>query len=364
MTAVAILGAGAGGCAAAVELAQRGYGVRLWSRRAETIAPLRTAGGIAHTGVLGDGFVAVEAITDDLAATLDGADLALVCVPATGVEHVARALAAQRAALPVVLNPGGLGGCLQVRACFEQAGVALPPLAELSTLAYVARKPVPDRVSVTNRNTGVAVACLPGGEAALDRARELYPTTVTVSDVLISGLSNANMVLHAPGAVLGLAWVEATDGAFRFYSEGVTDGVGRVIRAFDDERLAVLAALGHTDCASMLEIMQRAGLVDEDAARAGDWAAAIRGGVANAGIAAPESTRHRYYAEDVGYALAPFVELATTLGVEVPVARSLLTLVAVAAPEVVRDGLTAQRLGIAGLDAEALRRLVRRPSST
>ncbi|MEZ5124417.1 MAG: hypothetical protein R2736_23095 [Solirubrobacterales bacterium] len=92
-----------------------------------------------------------------------------------------------------MLNPGHTGGALHLAA---RLGAAAPPLAELSTLTYVARKPQGDRVRISGVAGRVRAACLPGGEAALDLACELYPCAVRERDVLATGLANVNLVLH------------------------------------------------------------------------------------------------------------------------------------------------------------------------
>ena len=56
MTAVAVIGAGAGGAAGIVELSLAGHEVRWWNRNQATIAPFRDAGGVRYEGVLGEGF--------------------------------------------------------------------------------------------------------------------------------------------------------------------------------------------------------------------------------------------------------------------------------------------------------------------
>ena len=360
MTRVAILGAGAGGAAAAVELIARGFEVALWNRSAATLEPLRAAGGVHYEGVLGAGFTPVAPITQDLREALDGAAVALVCLPSLAHDGVADALAAAGARLPVVLNPGHTGGALHLAA---RLGAAAPPLAELSTLTYVARKPQGDRVRISGVAGRVRAACLPGGEAALDLACALYPCAVRERDVLATGLANVNLVLHPPAAVLGAAWVEATGGAFRFYADATTPAVARVICALDAERLAVALAFGHRLDPLVAE-MAAIGTVDPQAAAAGDLRAAIAGGEANARIAAPDSLEHRYYREDFGYGLLPFCALAGVAGVGVPTARALLALADTFVPGgVAADGLTLERLGLAGLDVDRLLARVRATSA-
>ena len=64
ISAVAIMGAGNGGCAAAADLGIRGYEVRLWGRSASTTDPLKAHGGIEFEGVLGEGLVRITALAN------------------------------------------------------------------------------------------------------------------------------------------------------------------------------------------------------------------------------------------------------------------------------------------------------------
>jgi opine dehydrogenase len=180
-----------------------------------------------------------------------------------------------------------------------------------------------------------------------------------VPDVLASSLSNVNLVLHPPGAVLAAAWVEATGGDFTFYVQGMTPGVGRVMQALDEERLAVAAAYGH-ELPRLVDEMAAIGTVDARQAAFGDLVAAIRGGSANAAIRAPGSFDHRYYREDLAYGLVPFLALARLARVPAPVAEALLLVGATAVgDEVLTGGLDADRLGLTGLDLPDLLAVVR-----
>ena len=359
MTAVAVIGAGAGGAAAVVELSRAGHEVRWWNRNAATIAPFRKAGGLRYEGVLGEGFARPAAFADELGDALDGADLAMVCLPSLAHEAVAGALLDARVSCSVLLNPGHTGGALHVAAVFRGRGVEPPPLAELSTLTYIARKPDKASVRITGAAARVWAACLPGGEEALALAHVLYPVATDARDVIASSLANVNLVLHTPGAILSAAWVEATGGDFRFYVDAMTPGVARSIDALDRERLAVAAAFGHA-LPPLVEEMAAIGTAAAEAAARGDTRAAIAGGEANRLIMAPESLEHRYYAEDFGYGLVPMLELAKIGGVEAPYAAALVEVASVLRGEDVRaTGLTAERLGIAALDRPGLLALVR-----
>jgi len=165
---VAVLGAGAGGAAAAVELTLRGNAVRLWNRSPATLEPFRES--VRYEGLLGSREVRPEAISTKLGEVLDGTDAVLVCLPALAHEAVAEALAVAGVSVPIVLNPGHTGGALHFRRVFGDAGVALPPLAEFSTLTYVARKYAPGTVTISGVAGRVRAAALPDGDEALSLA--------------------------------------------------------------------------------------------------------------------------------------------------------------------------------------------------
>lgn len=359
---VLILGAGAGGAAAVAELSLAGHDVTLWNRSADTLVPFQAAGGVAYEGVLGEGIAVAKLITSDIQAAIKGADAAVVALPTFSHAPVARLLAEAgwSADRPIVLNPGHTGGALEFANAYRGLRADLPPIAEFSTLTYVARKYHPHRVTVTGRAKHVRAAALAGASAALDMACRLFPGAVPVSDVLASGLSNANLVLHPPGAVLGAAWVEATRGEFTFYVQAMTPGVARTMRRLDDERLAVAAAFGH-DLPNLIGEMQSIGTVEDSVTDLQDFVGAIAGGEANKRIKAPDSLQHRYYREDFGHGVLPFMELAAIAGVATPVADALFTLAqALVGTDYRKGGRTAAAMGIAGMSKSELIRFVRK----
>jgi opine dehydrogenase len=255
---------------------------------------------------------------------------------------------------PIILNPGHTGGIFEFSKAYSGVGASVPPLAEFSTLAYVARKPEPAIVNITGRAAKLRVASLPGDAVALDLARRLFPGAYDTGDVLASALCNVNMVIHTPCAILAAAWVEATQGDFRFYVEGMTPGVVNVMRELDRERMQVGAALGHR-LPTIIAEMKAIGTVPTSAGDE-DYDAIARG-EANAAIRAPDGLSHRYYVEDFGHGLVPFVALASIAGVETPVAKSLIALcrAAIGSNWDKLDLRDAEAMGIAGMTRQDLK---------
>lgn len=358
---VAILGAGNGGVSAVVELGRLGFRTQLWNRSRSTLEPYFSAGGIRYSGVFGEGIAELDLMTTDLAEALKDVDVILVCLPTFAHAHLAKELVKLEInTIPVVLNPGHTGGVLSFIEIFNINKLTPPPVAEFSTLSYVARKPEPDKVWITGSAKHVWVASMPGDDIAIQVAQQLYPVAQTATDVIFSSLANVNMVLHTPGTILGAAWIESTAGDFTFYVQGLPDGVGKIMEALDAERLAVAAAFGH-EMPTLFDEMRSIGTIEPDAEASAGVAVAVRSGKANSKIKAPDSLSHRYYIEDFWYGLKPFLVFAKIAGVDVPIASSLMNMAEVLTGDTLTDtGRTAVSMGIDGMAKNDLLKHVRR----
>jgi len=354
---IAVLGAGHGGCAAAADLTLRGFEVRLHARREETLAPLRAAGGIGARGVVA-GRARPALMTTSLAEATEGADLAMLVVPSVAHADYAAALAPlMRPDLPVFVNPGHTGGGLHFAAALRRAGYdrALR-CCETVTLTYICRKGGPAEIDIFAMVKKLGFAALPGRITAEMAAliRPLYPEIRPCSSVLETGLMNLNAVFHPPGMVMNAGWIEATGGAFRFYAEGMTPAVGRVVASVDAERIAVARALG-VPTQSFLETFFAAGLTTRAAMESGDIARACAESAANAAIMSPPSLDHRYMHEDIGYGLVPIAAFGDLAGVATPTIDALIRIGSDAAGiDYAAAGLGLDAMGLAGMDAARL----------
>ena len=352
---VAVLGAGHGGCAAAADLGRRGYEVRLHARSAERLAPLRQRGGIEVRGVQ-QGLVPVALMTTDLADAVRGADLIMLVVPSVAHAAYARALAPLiDGSQPIFLNPGHTGGGLHFLHQLRRAGYRGPlKSCETVTLTYITRMEGPATVNIYSYTKRLRFAALPGRHAAemFALVKPLYPEIVQATSVLETGLGNLNAIFHPPGMIMNAGWLERT--GFLFYREGFTPAVSRVTAAVDAERMAVAKALG-VPAVSFLDMFYEAGLTTKAARESGDIARACEESAPNRTIAAPPRLDHRYIHEDVGYGLVPMAALGRLAGVATPTMDALVQLASAALGiDYARDGLTLERLGLAGKSLEEL----------
>jgi opine dehydrogenase len=354
---IAVLGAGNGGCAAAADLRDRGFDVRLYSRSRERLEPMIDRGGLEMVGVR-SAFVPLATITDDLAAAIDGADLVMLAVPVSAHPNYAAALAPLLAPGQVVfLNPGHMGGGLfMTNEIHRLNGRTDVRTCEVTTLTYVCRLQGPSTVNVLQVVSNLAFAAFPGRhrDELYEAIKPLYPDIVPATSVLETGFLDINAVEHPPQIVCNAGWVERTGGDYLFYYEGTTPAVGRVIDAVDRERIAIAFA-ANVPTVPFVETFFRTGYTTESAMRAGSAHHALQESEPNRWIKGPPSLDHRYLHEDVGFALVPWSEMAAALGVPTPTIDSLVVLGSTLnGIDYRRSGLTLERLGLAGRDLRHL----------
>jgi opine dehydrogenase len=362
VNSVAVLGAGHGGCAAAADLGKRGYAVRLHARNPERLAPLRAQGGIEARGIA-QGLVPIDLMTPDVAEAVRDADLIMLVVPSVAHAYYAQALARLiDGSQPILINPGHTGGGLHFLHKLRTAGYQGPVhTCETVTLTYITRMEGPGTVNIYSYTKRLGFAALPGKQTAALFAliKPLYPEIQQASSVLETGLSNLNAIFHPEGMIMNAGWIQHTKGNFLFYREGFTDAVGRVTAAVDAERIAVAKALG-VPAIPFIDVFYEAGLTTKAARDSGDISRACLESEPNKTIKSPPSLDHRYVHEDVGYGLVPISALGRLAGVETPTIDALIRLAGLAVGiDYMRDGLTLERLGLAGKSPGELLRFVR-----
>ncbi len=359
---IAILGAGNGGCAAAADLTLRDFEVRLFCRSESTMSKLAELGEIE----LVEGGISKKAapifMSSHLPAVVQDVDLVVVATPAVGHEFIARNLAnhltdGQR----ILLNPGHTGGSLHFANLLRGLGCqAKVRLGETVTLTYICRMVQLGRVEVYRRTTNLRCAAFPGKQAAdlVGEMQQVFPHVIPAANVLETGLSNINAIMHPAGMLGNAGWIEKSRGDFFWYRDGITPTIGAWIDALDAERLEIVQRLGF-QALRFVDIFHQAGLTTAEARDSGSAYQAIHNSEANFTIKSPPVLDHRYVREDVGYGLVPMREIGRLLGVKTAVMDALITLASTALKvNFGRDGLTLEKMGLASIAAERLPKLL------
>jgi len=360
VSAVAVLGAGNGGCATAADLTLRGYETRLFSRSAATLEPIREHGGI---DLVEDGSVRTATphrVTSEIAEAVAGAQLIVITVPAVAHAFMAQALAPLLTDRQIIhLNPGHTGGSLHFAHCLRESGYkATAHCCETVTLTYICRFAGPARVEVYRRTVNLRCAPFPAKDAAtiIPTVTEVFPNIIPAEHVLETGLSNINAIMHPAGMVGNAGWIERHEGEMLFYREALSPSVSRIIEAVDRERLQIVKRL-ELPPRSFIEIFHSAGLTSDAGLASHSVFQALQESAPNQTIRAPRTHDHRYMHEDVGYGLVPIAELARLLHVETPVIDSLITLAStINAIDYRREGLTLDKMGLHNSTAADLQR--------
>jgi opine dehydrogenase len=257
----------------------------------------------------------------------------------------------------VLLNPGHTGGSLHFANVLLTAGCkAKVRLCETVTLTYICRMPVPARVEIYRRTTHLRCAAFPGKNTGglVEEIQEIYPNVIAAENVLETGFSNINAIMHPAGMVGNAGWIERTEGDFYYYREGITPAIAAWIEKVDDERLEIVRRLGLKPL-RFIDIFYQAGLTSEEARSSGSILRAINESAPNRTIKAPAVLDHRYLKEDVGFGLLPMAEIGRLMEVKTPVIDALITLASVINQSDYRtEGLTLDRMGLAGVTAKEL----------
>lgn len=355
MERFAVVGGGSGGKAVSVDLTLQGKRVRLFEfpEFAANIAGMAQSRRLTAVGVV-QGTVVLDRVTTDLGEALDGAEVVMVCTQALTHDRAAAALAPLvTPEQAIVLNPGSTGGSLRFAELFRRGGMRrLPPLIETSTLTYGCRAKG-DRVDVAVKAGRVLYGAMPA--AALERfgpeLERLFPGLRRGASVLEAGLNNANPVIHPAITLLNAAPIENEGDRRFFYRDGVSPAVAALIRKLDEERMALLNALGYPAQSDPLTS------VEQGYAASADYYECYKNGPGYGNFRFPNTLDNRYFHEDMGMGLVFFCSLGKVLGVPTPVSETIVRMGEAISGEAYfqKGARTVEALGLAGLDREGIR---------
>jgi opine dehydrogenase len=362
---IAVIGAGNVGCALAGDLGLRGAEVRLFGRSPGRLAAIRDVGGITMTGEI-EGLGALRLVTGSLAEAVDGAGVVAVTVPTVSLPAYAAALAQATTGEQLIwLNPGHSGGALYLAAELARAGRGERTICQLTTASHISRLTGPATVRVFLR-ARASVAALPAShlEECRRRLDALLPGQFgRAESVLEADLANLNAILHPPGMVCNAGWIEATAGKFGFYAEGSGHAVVRVMDAIDAERLALAGRLG-VRAVPFAELFGQLGFSAGQDLRGGGAYHAIQHSELIRPIQSPPRLDHRYLHEDVGWGLVPWMHFAAAAGSPAPTISAITHLAGVInGIDYARQGLTLERMGLAGKTPREMRAHVGAPTA-
>ena len=321
---VAVLGSGNGAHAVAFDFARAGHDIYMcdFEMFPVGISAIAKQGGIYAEGEM-EGFQKVAYAGHDFEVAVKDADVVMVVATGNATELFAEACKPYvKAGQMFIICPGSCFGSVVFKTTLgydlEDDSIVV---AETSTLPYAARIVEPGRVTIPNRlKGGYWIAGVP--KSTTKKAHDFITTVYTKMDaaksVIQTSLQNGNPAIH-PAVMLSNVARTENQLPWLFYHDGVTTGVGRIIRAVDMERIAIGRACG-------VEVMDEptCGYVqgymydktyDVGYAKAPGFA----------GIMAPNTTDHRYFNEDVN-GLCLWEDMGKYLGVPTPAISTVINM--------------------------------------
>jgi opine dehydrogenase len=359
-TRYTVIGAGNGGKAMAAHLAIMGFEVTLYNRTYENVAAIQARGGItleSQDPAGPRGFGRLAYVTSDMKVAIENCDIAMVVTPAYAHYDIARKVAPYlQTGQIVVLNPGRTLGAIEFSRVLDEEGCTNGVMvAEAQTFIYASLSDGPTQARIFRIKDAVPLAALPATDThkVLERLASAYPQFIDGGDVLQTGINNIGAVFHPAISIFNAGWIEATQGEFQFYLDGVTPTVARLMEVLDRERVTVASAVG------VLAVTAREWLKMAYNAEGENLYEAIHNQSGYRGINAPTTLSHRYLTEDIPMSLVPIASLGNHYGVSVRGMESIIRLACIAhRTDYWLRGRTLERLGIEHLSVSELTRYV------
>lgn len=351
---IAVLGAGHGGFAMAGHLSLMGFEVRLFNRSEERLWGVMSTGEIDVVGEI-EGHGKIDLATTSMEKAINGTELIMVVVPATGHKWIADHIAPYlQDGQIIVLHPGRTFGALEFRQILNNKGVTADVIiAEAQTFIYASRVVGPAQVRIFRIKNSIPVASIRAHliPNVLNKLRAAYPQFVAGDNIFKTSLENIGSVFHPAITILNAGWIE-DDAEFQFYHEGATQSVVRVLESIDRERVLVAEALGIRVLSAREWIYLAYGVTGENLFEA------MRKNSGYRGIMAPRTLQVRYLTEDVPSSLVPIASMGKKFGVGTPVINSLIELASkLNNCDYWEVGRTVEKLGIENLSLKELRLL-------
>jgi opine dehydrogenase len=357
---VAVIGAANGGFNLVAHIGALGHTMRVCDLVDAKLTAIRDAGGIDTSG-MGTGFAKVELASTDLAPVVRGADVVVVCTAGHRQASAAKSLALLLAdGQTILLVQGNTGGSLAFRRVLDQAGCrAQVDLAEMDNYPYGARMVGPAKIQPIVIKRWLQIASFPGKniDKVFATLSPLFPTAVKAPNVIATGFTNANAMLHVANCMLNATRIEHKED-YKFYAHGVTEGVARIYRAINAERVAAAAALGVT-VPTLEDWFDRVYGIREATLVESFQKLTYNPGAPYGGTPTPKSFDANYVAEDVPVGLIPIAAIGRVAGVPMTATQNLADMAKlVTGDDYAATARTLEVMGLAGKDAAGIKKVV------
>jgi opine dehydrogenase len=324
----AVVGAGGGGQVMAAHLVKNGVHVNLYEHPdfKHVVDPIIEQGGIYLTGVLGRYFAKLDIVSTDIEEAISDVGVVHIIVPAFAQEKFFTLLVPKlRDGTIIILHPGYFGSFSLARMIDARGSLSNCVVAEAQTMLYNSRNKDLAHAWAFGIKKFVQLSAFPANrtKVALDAINSALPYYVAATTVVETFLNNVAIVFHPSGSVMNTGLIELTKGNFKYYWDGMTESVARVTEGVDNERMKVVQALGYEPISSKDWLIN---FYSQYGAKGDSLREVMRNCDNYKDGATPSNMKFTYVSQDVPYGIMPMISLASRLGVDVPITKTIANL--------------------------------------
>ncbi|MGL4859949.1 MAG: NAD/NADP octopine/nopaline dehydrogenase family protein [Enterobacteriaceae bacterium] len=197
-------------------------------------------------------------------------------------------------------------------------------LADLELLPYACRSIQPGKVTIIEVKKTIGIAAMPSIHTAVvvDKISSHFPSSLSPkSSVLEVGFNNLNGVHHPILMLTNVGRIGQGEQEYYFYKEGISPDISHIVEKLDSDRQKIGENYG-INLPSFLDLIES--LYSTKYPSYYDFA--IHSPVHNQQKMCPPSIYHRYFSEDVPYAIVPWYNLGLQTGYDSTVMRAIIEL--------------------------------------
>lgn len=353
---ITVIGAGNGGTAIAAYLLSQNANVSICDLFPEYLNEIANSNAIYLTYQGDTKKVTPNMVTTNLAEAIKNSKLIMIVTPAFTHKLIADTLSPiLENGQIIVLNPGRTAGALEFLFTLRNNGCKKDVIvAETQSLIYSCRKTNGNSVTIYGVKSSVEIAAIPNNkiESVIRILEPYYPQLKAVPDTLWTGFANIGSLFHPTPVIMNIGRIENDKHGFKYYWEGISPTVARMIGLIDQERLKVASEFSVFPQSAQQWLETSYGVKGESLHDQ------ISHNKAYADIYAPDNINIRYLTEDVPTGLVPISELGKAAGILTPNIDALIQISsAVSNIDYRKTGRSLLNLGIANFSKEQIIKL-------
>jgi len=349
---IAILGGGSAGLGAAGYLSLRGHDVNLYNRTPEKIAPIVSSGNLKVSGVI-EGVAKIRKVSSCVKDIVRDIDCVLVTARAFAHEPIVKSCLPYLEKNATIVIFTGYWAALRLQSLLSEYQRKDITIAETTLLPLASQVIGPGHVKISGVKSKMRIAAYPASKTLQvhKKLSSVFPLFFPGKSVLETGLESYNPALHVPIAFFNLGQLEKKVDMFKFYHDGISPKVAKVIDSVDLERMSLIREFD-------LDLMSaREMLLDYYETEGDSTYDVLRNCRAMEDYVLPNP--FSYVQEDLLYGLVPMASICDLLGIPAETTKAFISSWSVVnSVDYWGEGIKVDKLGIDGMSSKEIVELV------